>query len=148
MSKQKKRTVLVVVFLLLAAAGAALAWWFRPSPLLDGAEAYRVYYARAYEGGTSADHDIDVTELLDQEAALDVLGRYQRKRSVDRMSSYPVEEGMILLGVCYEEGPCRWHIVAAPGYTFAYTGDSGTKWNIRDGGKLWQELSALLPFET
>lgn len=148
MSKQKKRTVLVVVFLLLAAAGAALAWWFRPSPLLDGAEAYRVYYARAYEGGTSADHDIDVTELLDQEAALDVLGRYQRKRSVDRMSSYPVEEGMILLGVCYEEGPCRWHIVAAPGYAFAYTGDSGTKWNIRDGGKLWQELSALLPLET
>lgn len=148
MSKQKKRTVLVVVFLLLAAAGAALAWWFRPSPLLDGAEAYRVYYARAYEGGTSADHDIDVTELLDQEAALDVLGRCQRKRSVDRMGSYPVEEGMILLGVCYEEGPCRWHIVAAPGYAFAYTGDSGTKWNIRDGGKLWQELSALLPLET
>lgn len=148
MSKQKKRTVLVVVFLLLAAAGAALAWLFRPSPLLDGAEAHRVYYAEAYEGGTSPDHAVDVAEFLDQEAVLEVLGRCQRKRSIDRMSSYSVEEGMILLGVCYEEGPCRWHIVAAPGYAFAYTGDSGTKWNIRDGGRLWQELSALLPLET
>ena len=148
MSKQKSGLFLFVGVLLLAAAGAALAWWFWPSPLLDGAEAYRVYYARAYEGGTSADHDIDMTEFLDQEAALDVLGRYQRKRSVDRMSSYPVEEGMILLGVCYEEGPYRWHIVAAPGHAFAYTGHSSTKWDICDGGRLWQELSALLPLET
>lgn len=148
MSKQKKRTVPVVVFLLLAAAGAALAWLFRPSPLLDGAEAYRIYYARAYKGGTSADHYMDVEEFLDQEAVLEVLGRCQRKRSIDRMSSYSVEEGMILLGVCYEEGPYRWHIVAAPGHAFAYTGHSGTKWDIRDGGRLWQELSALLPLET
>lgn len=148
MSKQKKRTVLVVVFLLLAAAGAALAWLFRPSPLLDGAEAYRVYYAEAYEGGTSPDHAVDVAEFLDQEAVLDVLGRCQRDRSGGRMGSYTVEEGMILLGVLCDEGPDRWHIAAAPGYAFAYTGDSGTKWNIRDGGRLWQELSALLPLET
>lgn len=148
MSKQKKWTVLVVVLLLLAAAGVALVWLFWPSPLLDGAEAYRVYYARAYEGGTSADHDIDVTEFLDQEAVLDVLGRYHRDRSGGRMGAYPVEEGMILLGVCYEEGPYRWHIAATPGHAFAYTGHSSTKWNIRDGGRLWQELSALLPLET
>lgn len=148
MSKQKKWTVLVVVLLLLAAAGAALVWLFRPSPLLDGAEAHRVYYAEAYEGGTSPDHAVDVAEFLDQEAVLDVLDRYQRDRSGGRMGSYTVEEGMILLGVLCDEGPDRWHIAAAPGYAFAYTGDSGTKWNIRDGGRLWQELSALLPLET
>lgn len=148
MSKQKKRPVFVVALLLLAAVGAALAWRFWPSPLLDGAEAHRIYYAEVYEGGTSPDHEVDVTDFLDQEAVLDVLGRYQRDCSGGGMGSYPVEEGMILLGVLCNEGPDRWHIVAAPEHAFAYTGDSSTKWNIRDGGKLWQELSALLPLET
>lgn len=148
MPKQKKRTILVVVLLLAAAVGAALAWWFWPSPLLDGAEAHRVYYATVYEGGTSPDHEADVTDFLDQETVLDVLGRYQRDRSGGGMGSYPVEEDMILLGVLCDEGPDRWHIVAAPEHAFAYTGAGNTKWNIRDGGKLWQELSALLPLET